>query len=202
MKKKRINYDGTFKILILGETGVGKTSLLMRYVEDEFTNAHLPTIGIDFKIKEVSINHKIYKLQIWDTAGQERFRTITKTYYRSSNGIILTYDVTNLNSFNKIRHWIQQINENAPEGVSKILVGNKCDKSDKKISKEQGIKTADSYRMKFYETSAKNNNNINEAFKDLIKNILEICPIIIKKKKGFGIVNKNNLENKKNKCCK
>ena len=155
-------YDFLFKLLIIGESGVGKTCLLLRFTDDSFTQNHLTTIGIDFKIKIINIEDKLIKLQIWDTAGQERFRTITKTYYKGAHGIILTYDVTDQNSFKNIRNWIKQIEANAQTSVKKVLVGNKCDKPDRVVTEEEGKKLADDYSMSFFETSAKTNQNVNE----------------------------------------
>ena len=194
-------YDGQYKIIVLGDSGVGKTSLLMRYCDDDFTKNHLPTIGIDFKNKNILINDKMIKLQIWDTAGQERFRVITKTYYRAASGIMLTYDVADEDSFHKIRIWMKQIDENAPKSVVKLLVGNKCDRSDRKVSFEDGKNIANSYQMNYFETSAKTNFNITEAFNELVKGIIEINdPTPIVKNNGFDLKNKE--EAKETKCCK
>lgn len=115
---------------------------------------------------------KRIKLQIWDTAGQERFRTITKTYYKGAHGIILTFDVTDENSFKNIRNWVKQIEQNAQNNVCKVLVGNKCDREDRKVTFEEGSKLASEYNMKYFETSAKTNLNVNETFTFLTKDIL------------------------------
>jgi len=128
--------------------------------------------GIDFKIKIINLEEKLIKLQIWDTAGQERFRTITKTYYKGAHGIILTYDVTDENSFKNIRNWVKQIEQNAQNNVCKVLVGNKCDREDRKVSVEEGQKLAKEFNMQFYETSAKTNYNVNETFTYLTREIL------------------------------
>ena len=118
------------KLLMIGDSGVGKTCLLLRYANDSFSPTFITTIGIDFKIKNVDIDGTRIKLQIWDTAGQERFRTITTSYFRGAQGILLVYDVTDRRSFESIRNWISQIQQHADVHVNKILVGNKCDMTD------------------------------------------------------------------------
>ena len=195
-------YDHLFKLLIIGESGVGKTCLLLRFTDDSFTANHLTTIGIDFKIKIINLEDKQIKLQIWDTAGQERFRTITKTYYKGAHGIILTYDVTDENSFKNIRNWVKQIEQNAQSNVCKVLVGNKCDREDRKISYEEGAKLASEFKMQFFETSAKSNYNVNETFTYLTKEILSSSE---PKSDGNKIninPNKGGGSKKDDKCCK
>ena len=196
-------YDYLFKLLIIGESGVGKTCLLLRYTDDSFTANHLTTIGIDFKIKIVPLpNNKLVKLQIWDTAGQERFRTITKTYYKGAHGIILTYDVTDQNSFKNIRNWIKQIEANAQTNVCKVLVGNKCDKPDRAVSEEEGKKLAEDFNMSFFEASAKTNQNVKEVFDFLTEEILKTNEG--KPQNGAGGKQLNNDKSKESKagCCK
>ena len=166
-------YDYLFKLIIVGDSGVRKTNFLLRFTDDSFTANHLTTIGIDFKIKIINLEGKLIKLQIWDTAGQERFRTITKTYYKGAHGIILTYDVTDQNSFKNIRNWIKQIEANAQTNVCKVLVGNKCDKPDRVVTEEEGKKLAEDFKMSFFETSAKTNQNVNEVFNFLTQEILK-----------------------------
>lgn len=194
-------YDHLFKLLIIGESGVGKTCLLLRFTDDSFTANHLTTIGIDFKIKIINFEEKQIKLQIWDTAGQERFRTITKTYYKGAHGIILTYDVTDENSFKNIRNWVKQIEQNAQTNVCKVLVGNKCDREDRKITYEEGAKLASEFKMQFFETSAKSNHNVNETFTFLTKDILSTSDPK-PKDNSITIVGKNTENKKKDKCCK
>ena len=166
-------FDYFFKLLIIGEATVGKTCLLLRYADDSFTQNHITTIGIDFKTKFININNSVIKLQIWDTAGQERFRTITKSYYKDANGIILTYDISNSDSLKNIQNWMKLIEQNAEDGVCKILVGNKCDLENRVIQKEEGEKIAQDFGMKFFETSAKSDINVEEAFNCLVTMILE-----------------------------
>ena len=116
-------YDMQCKLLMIGDSGVGKTCLLLRYANDSFSPTFITTIGIDFKIKNIDVDGKRVKLQIWDTAGQERFRTITTSYFRGAQGILLVYDVTDRRSFESIRNWISQIQQHADVHVNKILVG-------------------------------------------------------------------------------
>ena len=120
-------FDLQVKLLMIGDSGVGKTCLLLRYANDSFSPTFITTIGIDFKIKTVPIDNHVVKLQIWDTAGQERFRTITTSYFRGAQGILLVYDVTDRGSFENISNWVGQIEQHADINVTKVLVGNKCD---------------------------------------------------------------------------
>uniref|UniRef100_A0A8L2QAL6 small monomeric GTPase n=1 Tax=Rattus norvegicus TaxID=10116 RepID=A0A8L2QAL6_RAT len=154
-------YDYLFKLLLIGDSGVGKTCVLFRFSEDAFNSTFISTIGIDFKIRTIELDGKRIKLQIWDTAGQERFRTITTAYYRGAMGIMLVYDITNEKSFDNIRNWIRNIEEHASADVEKMILGNKCDVNDKRqVSKERGEKLALDYGIKFMETSAKANINV------------------------------------------
>ncbi|XP_070332816.1 ras-related protein Rab-3C isoform X4 [Odocoileus virginianus] len=133
------NFDYMFKLLIIGNSSVGKTSFLFRYADDSFTSAFVSTVGIDFKVKTVFKNEKRIKLQIWDTAGQERYRTITTAYYRGAMGFILMYDITNEESFNAVQDWSTQIKTYSWDNAQVILVGNKCDMEDERvISTERG----------------------------------------------------------------
>jgi len=165
-------YDYLIKLLLIGDSGVGKSCLLLRFSDDSFTPSFITTIGIDFKIRTVELEGKRIKLQIWDTAGQERFRTITTAYYRGAMGILLVYDVTDEKSFANIRNWIRNIEQHASESVNKMLIGNKCDMSDKRVvDSERGKALADEYGIKFLETSAKSSINVEDAFITLAKDI-------------------------------
>uniref|UniRef100_A0AAQ4R9M1 small monomeric GTPase n=1 Tax=Gasterosteus aculeatus aculeatus TaxID=481459 RepID=A0AAQ4R9M1_GASAC len=157
-------YDYLFKLLLIGDSGVGKTCLLFRFSEDAFNTTFISTIGIDFKIRTIELDGKKIKLQIWDTAGQERFRTITTAYYRGAMGIMLVYDITNEKSFDNIRNWIRNIQEHASSDVERMILGNKCDMKDRRqVSKERGEKLAIDYGIKFLETSAKSSINVEEV---------------------------------------
>ena len=172
---KRAKYDHLIKLLVIGDACVGKSSLLLRFSENAFSNNYLTTIGIDFKVKSVTINGKRIKLQIWDTAGQERVRTITQAYYRGAMGILLVYDCGDVTSFNNVTNWMRQIEQNASPGVAKIIVANKCDllDSERAVSSEQGEALAKEYGVSFFETSAKQDTNVSEAFVGIATEILE-----------------------------
>uniref|UniRef100_A0A3B4UY61 RAB1A, member RAS oncogene family b n=1 Tax=Seriola dumerili TaxID=41447 RepID=A0A3B4UY61_SERDU len=187
-------YDYLFKLLLIGDSGVGKSCLLLRFADDTYTESYISTIGVDFKIRTIELDGKTIKLQIWDTAGQERFRTITSSYYRGAHGIIVVYDVTDQESFNNVKQWLQEIDRYASENVNKLLVGNKCDLTTKKVvdyttaknEKPKQTRTrllpaeglegkpgtglamsqefADSLGIPFLETSAKNATNVEQAF--------------------------------------
>ncbi|XP_050032099.1 ras-related protein Rab-10 [Dermacentor andersoni] len=171
MAKK--TYDLLFKLLLIGDSGVGKTCILFRFSDDAFHTTFISTIGIDFKIKTIELKGKKIKLQIWDTAGQERFHTITTSYYRGAMGIMLVYDITNTKSFDNIAKWLRYIDEHANEDVEKMILGNKCDMEDKRlISRERGEAVAIDHNIRFMETSAKTNVNIERAFTELAEAIL------------------------------
>merc|ERR1740130_882215 len=119
--------DYLFKLLLIGDSGVGKSCLLLRFADDKWTDSYISTIGVDFKIRTIELDGKTIKLQIWDTAGQERFRTISSTYYRGAHGIIVVYDITNMVSFDNVKRWLTEIDKYARENVNKLLVGNKMD---------------------------------------------------------------------------
>ncbi|XP_068753397.1 ras-related protein Rab-8A-like [Montipora capricornis] len=171
MSKK---YDYLFRILLVGDSGVGKTCILIRFVENTFSQSYLSTIGIDFKLRTVNIDGKRIKLQIWDTAGQERFYSITGACYRRAMGIMLVYDVTNEASFKSVTKWMSKIAENANRNVDKILVASKCDLEEKrKITQAAGQSLADTLGISYVEVSALSNAHIEDAFTTLANNILQ-----------------------------
>jgi Ras-related protein Rab-1A len=168
------DYDYLFKLLLIGDSGVGKSCLLLRFAENTYTTDYVSTIGVDFKIRTIELDGKTIKLQIWDTAGQERFRTITSSYYRGAHGIIIVYDVTDQESFNNVNQWLQEIDRYATSNVQKLLVGNKCDLTDKKVVDYAVAKEfADARGIKLLETSAAESTNVEQAFILMSKQIKE-----------------------------
>eukprot|EP00271_Cylindrocystis_brebissonii_P014564 TRINITY_DN35934_c0_g1_i1.p2 TRINITY_DN35934_c0_g1~~TRINITY_DN35934_c0_g1_i1.p2 ORF type:complete len:213 (-),score=43.51 TRINITY_DN35934_c0_g1_i1:1840-2478(-) len=167
---KKFGNETRLKLLLIGDSSVGKSSLLLRFAEDSFSTTFISTIGVDFKTRTVELDGEQVKLSIWDTAGQERFRTITAAYYRGANGIILVYDITSQTSFDNIRSWIRNIEEHAADNVCKLLVGNKCDMRDKRaVPTAQGEKLAKEYNIPFFETSARESLNVEDAFQTIAR---------------------------------
>jgi Ras-related protein Rab-18 len=169
------SYDHLVKILLVGDSGVGKSSLLMRFIEDAFEEVS-PTVGVDFKLKMMNVDGKRLKLTVWDTAGQERFRTLTSSYYRGAHGVIFVYDIANAESFANVEEvWRKEVEmySTISNGV-KMIVGTKVDKdSSREIAKEDGVRFAKEHGCLFLECSAKTRTRVQEAFEELVKGILE-----------------------------
>jgi Ras-related protein Rab-1A len=164
----------------------------------------MSSIGVDFKTKQIELDDHSIKMQIWDTAGHEKFRTITTSYYKSAQAIIILYDITQKSSFDHIRNWITEIDKFGKQGVLKVIVGNKLDlENNRKISKEDAENLALKYGLKLWEVSAKDNTNIEEMFVDTIKTLLEKNSKIISESSSMGnnIKLNKNIKNKKNKKC-
>lgn len=169
-----IQYDHLVKIILVGDSGTGKSAILHRYTDDTFLTSYISTIGVDFKITTCKYNDKNIKLQIWDTAGQERFQTITTTYYRGSHAIIVVYDITDRDSFDNVTYWISQIKKYAADNVNILLIGNKNDLNyGRKVSQKEGEEFAAKYDIDFIETSAKNSCNVKNAFITIAKKTIE-----------------------------
>ena len=165
-------YDMIFKIVLIGDTSVGKTNILSKYLKGEFDPKSKSTVGVEFGVKNFKIENNIVKVQIWDTAGEERYRSITNAYYKGAKGSLLVYDITNKKSFENVEKWISDLKANADEDISMILLGNKTDLEDKRVvTTEEGKNKAEFYNLTFMETSALNGNNIQEAFNELIMDV-------------------------------
>ena len=188
-----------YKILLLGDSSVGKTCFLLYYTENTFQEIHLSSIGLDCKFKEVQLkNGETTKIQIWDTAGQDRFRAIARNYFKGAHGIILIYDITNRESFENVENWINQIQEEVSEKVCIVLVGNKIDLEDKRlVSTEEGKKMAEEFGLMFFECSCKTGDNVNETFQELVEKTVENYSKI-DDLKGEKL---NKKKNKKKGCC-
>lgn len=197
-------YDYSLKLALVGDMAIGKTCLMMRFIEDNYDKDYNVTIGVEFGTKTIKIEDKLIKLQLWDTAGQEKFKSITRSYYRYSAGLLLCYDISNRSSFENLVEWIIDINKTIDHDVDVILVGLKADLT-REIPFEEALNFAIRYNMKFIETSAKNGTNISECFYELTTIIYE------KIKNGHTFLNDSvklgpnilNLENeqKSKKCC-
>ncbi|XVE95609.1 hypothetical protein REPUB_Repub02eG0113200 [Reevesia pubescens] len=169
-------FDYLFKLLLIGDSGVGKSTLLLSFTSDTFEELN-PTIGVDFKVKHVTLGGKKLKLAIWDTAGQERFRTLTSSYYRGAQGIIMVYDVTRRDTFTDLSDiWAKEIDlYSTNQDCIKMLVGNKVDKeSERVVNKKEGIDFAREYGCLFIECSAKTRVNVEQCFEELVLKVIEI----------------------------
>ena len=196
-------YDKKIKIMIVGETLVGKTSLIRRYTKNKFGGDYLATIGIDFQYKFLDINNKKIKVELWDTAGQERFKSIAKNYFQSSDGLLIVYDITDKKTFEKLDDWFEQIKENAPENSKLVLVGNKSDLGGKReIPIEEGQKFSEKNKVKFFETSAKDGTNVNSVFEMLTNDIInDEGGFATRNKRSSQVLKKKNMTAEKKSCC-
>jgi len=168
-----VNYSYLFKYIIIGDSAVGKSNILLRYIHDNFNEEFQSTIGVEFGAKNIKIEDKIFRIQIWDTAGQETFRSITRAYYKNSVCAFVVYDITNKNSFQNVKSWIEDCRKQSPKTVFMVLIGNKVDLEDnRQVSYEEGSVFAEKNGMLFFETSAKTGKNIEEIF---LKSSMEIA---------------------------
>ena len=192
------DYDYIFKLLIVGDSHVGKSSLLTKYIDDKFDENFNSTIGVDFNLKYLNIDDKVIKLHIWDSAGQSRFSSITTLYYKNCYGVMIVFDLTDRNSFDNVKTWLDNIDKYCNViDVPKILIGNKSDLSllYRSISYEEIIEFANSINIKYIETSAKDNKNIDKAFDELSRQIKNdykrIDKFFIKKNETINLGNKS-----------
>ncbi|XP_041365195.1 ras-related protein Rab-18A-like [Gigantopelta aegis] len=185
----------TLKILIIGESGVGKSSLLLRFTDDTFDPEQAATIGVDFKVKTLTVDGNRTKLAIWDTAGQERFRTLTPSYYRGAQGVILVYDVCSKQSFSKLDAWLNELETfSTKHEMIKMLVGNKIDKDKREVSKEEGLKFARKHHTLFIEASAKTKEGVQCAFEELVEKIIQTPGLWETDRQGLNLTSASNID--------
>lgn len=168
------DYKFLFKVVLIGNAGVGKTCLVRRFTQGLFPPGQGATIGVDFMIKTVEIDGEKIKLQIWDTAGQERFRSITQSYYRSAHALILVYDISSQPSFDCLPGWLREIEQYASCKVLRVLVGNKTDREDRELPTHVGEEFAHTHNMYFIETSAKEADNVEKLFIEIAKELTQL----------------------------
>ena len=167
-------YSLIFKMILIGDSGVGKSNILSRYINNSFSETTRSTVGVELSAKVEEINNTKIKIQIWDTAGQERYKSITKTYYKGAKGALIVYDITNKESFKNVDKWINDLKESGDDDVSILIVGNKCDlEASREVTTDEVKKKAELYKMAYCETSALKGENIDNAFRTLIKIVVE-----------------------------
>jgi len=211
---EEISYELLYKLIIIGDSGVGKSNILSRYLNDDFNLDSKNTVGVELGTKYLKIKGKGAKLQIWDTAGQERYRSITTSYYKGSHGCFIVYDIANEESFDNVDKWYSEAVKTTSENVSIILIGNKCDLEDqRKITKEMGEEKAKNLKCPFFETSAKTKINIDEIFQEITNNIYDKIgdrgedesdniDIVHKDDQNKNVdINQSNKEEEKKGCC-
>ncbi|EFJ22260.1 rab family GTPase [Selaginella moellendorffii] len=166
--------DYIFKVVLIGDSAVGKSNLLTRYARNEFNHNSKATIGVEFQTQSMRINGKEVKAQVWDTAGQERFRAVTSAYYRGALGALVVYDITRKQTFENISKWLDELRTYGGSSVVTMLVGNKCDLTDiREVSVEEGKELAESENLFFMETSALASTNVKTAFQNVVREIFD-----------------------------
>ena len=200
-------YDILFKIILVGDTSVGKTNIINKYIKNEFREDFYATIGVEFSHKKFVVDNRKIKAQIWDTAGQERYKAITRAYYKGAKGAFIVYDITRKETFDDVDKWRNELISSCNKEVTIMLIGNKCDLEDQReISKEQGEEKAKSFGFSFLETSAFSGENLENGFKMLIEEIYQKYKV---EQKGSDDINLNGgageikigKMKKKKKCC-
>ena len=203
-----MEYDKTCQILILGDSSVGKTSLISRYANGIFKEEYLATVGLDYYNKQDTINNLNVLVKLWDTAGQERFKSLTPNYFRNAEGVVIVFDVTNLETFENLKYWISSIKSNLGEKniiIPIIIIGNKIDMNDMRdINKEEADKFAKENDYKYFEASAKTGEGVDEAFREIVNQILDNSDKleeIKEERKSIKIQEEPNNNQKKKNCC-
>ena len=206
------NYEMMFKVVLVGDSSVGKTNIMSKYLKNEFHEDSKATVGVEFGSKQFSVEGHQIKAQIWDTAGQERYKAITSAYYKGAKGAFVVYDITRKQSFDSVDRWINDLRAAADKNLSIIIIGNKCDLEDQRqVNKEQGEDKAKNYEVAFMETSALSGENLDKAFDKMINEVYKKCHEEMIAEADIDIVGKSediNLdktkpkdEGQKKKCC-
>ena len=201
-----MKYDTTCSILLLGDSCVGKTSLISRYANGIFKDEYIATVGLDFVSKQEIINDKNINVKLWDTAGQERYKALTPSYLRGADGVVLVFDVTNSETFDNLKFWLDSLKNNLGENNSFLPVvinGNKIDIDDRDISKDDANKFAQENNYKYFETSAKSGVGVDELFREIVNQILENKEKTdeVKEERKSIKINENKGNNQKKKGC-
>ena len=203
-----MKYDKKCQLLIVGNSAVGKSSILRRFAQDKFNSNYFATIGIDFFTKDVILDNKIIHIKMWDTAGQERYKALTQGFFRNAQGLMIVYDVKNKESFDDLKYWIQSIENNINtqnKNIPAIIIGNKIDLNEREVDKNEAEQFAKSKNYTYFEVSAKSGQGIDESIKYLIKKVIEEVDKNGEQKKKSIVINnedeKNKDKSKKINCC-
>ncbi|XP_015913964.1 ras-related protein Rab-43 [Parasteatoda tepidariorum] len=201
-------YDYLFKIVMIGDCGVGKTCVVQRFKSGTYVERHGNTIGVDFAMRTLAVNKKRVKLQIWDTAGQERFRTITQSYYRSAHGVIMAYDITKHTSFLHLPQWVDELRNYTESDVPLVLIGNKCDlESEREVPFEEALALKEQIPelVAVLETSAREDTNVEKAFVTLALELMKRCnngfPLQSQHNDNLSSINSSNITGPRSSCC-
>ena len=208
VESSEVKEDYKFKVVVIGDSGVGKTNLIKRFITNTFSDNSKATVGVEFITKSYKIKNQIFKIELWDTAGQERYKSITAVYYKGAKGALVVYDTTSKMSFNNIDKWLAEIKDKTSNDLKLMIIGNKIDlKEFREVSNEQATEKAKTLGIPIMETSALDATNVKEAFNDLIREMYKDLRSKIKNSGGDINKNKGGIdlntggEKKKSRCC-
>ena len=211
VSSSEVKEDFKIKIVVVGDSGVGKTNLIKRFISNEFSENIKATIGVEFMSKTYRINKHLFKIEIWDTAGQERYKSITAVYYKGAKGALVVYDTTDQTTFDNIDKWMQEIKDKTSKDIKLMIIGNKIDlKEEREVKNEEALKKAQSFGIPLMETSALDTTNVKEAFNDLLKEIYKDMKDNLNKpenkfqndkKNGIDLNTSEPEKKKSKKCC-
>ena len=203
------SYEFMFKIVLVGDSSVGKTNIMGKYLKNEFREDSKSTVGVEFGSKEFVIENHTVRVQIWDTAGQERYKAITSAYYKGAKGAFIVYDITRKGTFESVDKWVSDLKASADKKITLLLIGNKCDLEDQRqITKEEAEQKAKSFEVAYLETSALSGENLEKAFEMLVNEVYKKCHLDMEDEDDRDMVpgkdidlNKDNNQNKQKTCC-